>query len=108
MTAQEERDFVTGAFQKLKERSWFPGKTFEPSAITEQEIAAFEQAHQVKLPSLYKTFLTSFLLPADECGQICAICDNGGDLSPLWQMIDSPRTMEDVSDRMEILQEIRE
>ena len=57
MTPREEREFVEGAFQKLKERGWFPGEEFEPSTITEQEIAAFEQMHQVKLPSLYKTFL---------------------------------------------------
>ena len=52
MTPQEEREFVKGAFQKLKERGWFPGQEFEPSTITEEEIAAFERKHQVKLPTL--------------------------------------------------------
>lgn len=108
MTPQEEREFVDGAFQKLKERGWFPGEEFERSAISEEEIAAFEQEHQVKLPSLYRTFLTSFRLPRTGFHDICAIRDDGGELCPLWQMIDSPGSMGDVTRRMEILQEIRD
>lgn len=108
MSPQEEREFVDGAFQKLKERGWFPGEEFVPSAISEQEIAAFEQEHQVKLPSLYKTFLTSLRLPCMGFNELCAIHDDDGELSPLWQMIDAPGSMGDVSRRMEILQEIRD
>ena len=78
MTPREEREFVEGAFQKLKERGWFPGEEFEPSTITEQEIAAFEQMHQVKLPSLYKTFLMSFWLPRNRSDEVCAIHDDDG------------------------------
>ncbi len=108
MTSQEEKEFVAGAFQRLKERGWFPGEEFEPSSISGQEIAAFEQEHQVRLPSLYKTFLRSFWLPRNRSNSICAIRDEDGDLCPLWQMIDSPKSMNEVSERMEILQEIRE
>lgn len=111
MILQEEREFITGAFQKLKERGWFPGVEFEPSAITEQEIAGFEQERQVKLPSIYKAFLTSFQLPENECNSICAIRaedDDDGCLSPLWQMLNSPRSMSEVSEQMETLQEIRD
>ena len=108
MTPQEEREFVKGAFQKLKERGWFPGQEFEPSTITEEEIAAFERKHQVKLPSLYKTFLMSYWLPRNRSDEVCAIHDDDGYLCPLWQMIDSPRSMDEVSKRMEILQEIRD
>ena len=108
MTPQEEREFVKGAFQKLKERGWFPGQEFEPSTITEEEIAAFEQKHQVKLPSMYKTFLMSFWLPENECNEVCAIRDDDRFFCPLWQMIDSPRTMDEVSKSMETLQIIRE
>lgn len=108
MTPQEEKEFILGAFKKLKERGWFPGKEFEPSTITEQEIVAFEQKHQVKLPSLYKTFLTLLCLPQAESNEVCAIHDNEGDIDALWQMIDSPRSMEEVSEGMESLQIIRE
>lgn len=108
MTSREEKEFISGAFQKLKERGWFPGEKFEPSAITEQEIAAFEQKHRVRLPSLYKTFLTSFRFPESADISICAIHDDEGDIGPLWQTLDSPKSMEEVSERMETLQEIRD
>ena len=108
MTSQEEREFVKGAFQKLKERGWFPGQEFQSSTITEEEIAAFEQKHQVKLPSMYKTFLMSFWLPENECNEVCAIRDDDRFFCPLWQMIDSPRTMDEVSKSMETLLIIRE
>lgn len=49
MPPQEERKFVAQAFQRLKERGWFPGEELEPFTITEQEIAAFEAKHQVTL-----------------------------------------------------------
>lgn len=108
MTPQEEREFVGGAFRKLKERGWFAGQEFEPSTITEKEITAFERKHQVKLPSLYKTFLMSFWLPDHECNDVCAIRDDDTFFCPLWQMIHSPRTMDEVSKSMESLQIIRE
>lgn len=111
MSPQEEREFVAGAFQKLKERGWFPGEEFDPSPITEQEIVAFEREHQVTLPSLYKTYLTSFCFPKNLRGssQICSIVgDDDDDIGALWLEIDSPRAMSEISQRMEILQEIRD
>lgn len=108
MSPQEEKEFVKQAFQKLKERGWFSGKEFEPSTITEQEIAAFEKKHQVTLPSLYKAFLTSFRLPESKYNSICSITEYFDDIDALWLMLDSPRTMEEVSESMEILQEIRD
>lgn len=107
MLPQEEIRFVEQACLKLKDRGWFPAENFEPSSITEQDIAVFEKGRQVILPSLYKTFLTSFVLPLKEI-QICATIYNMGDFSPRWLMFDRPRTMKDISDRMDILQEIRD
>lgn len=110
MSPQEEKEFVAGAFQKLKERGWFPDAEFEQSAITAQEIAAFEQEHQVQLPSLYKTFLTSFCLPHNTHNsyEICSVIEEDGELNPLWLQLDNPSSMADVAMHMEILQEIRE
>ena len=45
MIPQEQKEFVKHAFEKLKERGWFPGEEFRPSTITEEEIAAFEEQH---------------------------------------------------------------
>lgn len=111
MTRQEEKAFVTGACQKLKGRGWFPGEEFEPSGITEREISEFEQEHQVTLPSLYKAFLTSFRLPRNVRGSnsICSILEaDDGELCELWLDIDRPASMGDVSERMDVLQEIRD
>lgn len=111
MTPQEEREFVTGACQKLEERGWFPGERFKPSTITEEEISAFEREHQVHLPSLYRTFLTSFRLPQDlrNAVQICSILEaEFEELTQFWIEIDRPRSMADVTHRMELLQEIRD
>lgn len=107
MSPQEEREFIAGAFQKLKERGWFPGQEFEPSVITEQEIAAFEKEHQMTLPSLYKTFLTACRFPQNKLNSICSIIEEDEDLGPQWLTIYSPKTMGELSERMEVLQEIR-
>lgn len=108
MISQEDKDFMEHAFQKLKERGWFPEDKFEKSAITEEEIAAFEQEHQVTLPSLYKVFLTAYRLPETQSNEICAIINDWDGLEPLWLMLDSPENMTQVSERMEFLQEIRD
>lgn len=107
MTPLEERNFVTNACQKLQERGWFPGEKFVPSAITEQEIIAFEQEQQVKLPSLYKAFLTSCQLPRND-NFLCSIIEDEEDLAPLWLEIYCPKSMNEVSKYMETLQEIRD
>lgn len=107
MLSQEEKIYVEQACLKLKERGWFPGEKFDLSTITEQEIAGFEQQHQVTLPSLYRTFLTSFALPQKSI-HICATIYDMGDFGPLWLRFDCPRTMMDISEQMEILQEIRD
>ena len=95
MIPLEERNFVISACQKLQERGWFPGKEFVSSSITEQDIATFEQAHQVKLPSLYRAFLTSFRLPQNIRNDnfLCSIIEDKGDLGPLWLAIDCPQSM---------------
>ena len=110
MIPLEERNFVISACQKLQERGWFPGKEFVSSSITEQDIATFEQAHQVKLPSLYRAFLTSFRLPQNIRNDnfLCSIIEDKGDLGPLWLAIDCPQSMNEVSKNIEILQEIRD
>lgn len=108
MIPQEQKEFVKHAFAKLKERGWFPGEEFRPSTITEEEIAAFEEQHQVKLPTLYKAYLTSYLLPTTDNSDICAVIDEMGDFSPLWLTIYTPETMEQVSEWMEVLQIIRD
>lgn len=61
-----ECNYMEEAFQKLKERGWYPGE-FKTSHIAEEEILLFEEKHKVALPSLYNAFLTSYQLPGIEC-----------------------------------------
>ena len=60
MTVQEEKVFVEQAFQKLKERGWFSKTGLVPTGVTNEEIAAFEEEYQLKIPSLYREFLQSY------------------------------------------------
>lgn len=75
-----------------QKRGWFAEKELEPSTITKEEIAAFEQEHEVTLPSLYKTFLTARRLPPADY-HICAIpgdcCDHDGRLWLEWYLCSS-------------------
>lgn len=60
MTTQEEKEFVEQAFQKLKERGWFSKTGLVSTEVTDQEIDAFEEEFQIKIPSLYRAFLKSY------------------------------------------------
>ena len=107
MTKQQETEFVEQAFQKLKERGWFADQKLERSAVTEEEIAAFEARHQVTLPSLYKVYLMSYRIPDWE--YIMSIARRWGHRSgPLWLDLRGAVTMEELENWMEILREIRD
>ena len=54
----ENKEFIEQAFQKLYKRGWLAG--LAPSAITEADIAKFERKHRIKLPELFKAYLTSY------------------------------------------------
>ena len=111
MTKQQETEFVEQAFQKLKERGWFADQKLERSAVTEEDIAAFEARHQMTLPSLYKVYLMSYRIPDGE--YIMSITGDpapnwtyrGG---PLWLDLRGAVTMEELENWMELLQVIRE
>ena len=49
MNEQQEKEFIEQAFQTLKKRGWLP-EPLEPTGITDQAIAAFEEKYQIKLP----------------------------------------------------------
>lgn len=57
----KNNDFIEQAFQKLRERGWL--EELVPSAITKADIAKFEQERQIKLPALFKAYLTAYKLP---------------------------------------------
>ncbi len=60
MTREEELRFVDGAFQALVQRGAAKPHMFEPSAVTDAEIDAFEQRFGVKLPTLFRTYLCAY------------------------------------------------
>ena len=60
MTQQKEKEFVERAFQTLKERGWYSKTGLEPTGVTDEELDAFEEEFQIKVPSLYRAFLKSY------------------------------------------------
>ncbi len=77
----EEEKIVKEAFENCMKRGWL--QDLIPSTITNQEIADFEEKYQVKLPSLYKAFLTSYQLPCDMY-DICGIISQGEEITIAW------------------------
>lgn len=90
MNEQQEKEFIEQAFQTLKERGWLP-EPLEPTGITDQIIAAFEETYQIKLPSLYKAFLQSYKMNNDCFDDFWCIAIVGDELRP-W-----PITLFDMS-----------
>jgi len=59
MTKEEELRFANGAFEALVRRGVAAKDMFAPSAVTDREIDAFEERFDVKLPSLFRAFLST-------------------------------------------------
>ena len=55
--------FVETAFQKLIQRGWILPEQLTQSPNTEQQIAAFEQKYNIKIPTIYRAFLLSYQYP---------------------------------------------
>lgn len=68
MTKEEELRFVNGAFEALVRRGVAKENMFAPSTVTDGELDAFEKQFDVKLPSLFRTFLSAF------CYDFSVIC----------------------------------
>lgn len=68
MTKEEELSFVRGAFEALVNRGVADRAMFTPSPITGGELDAFEEAFDVKLPSLVRTYLSTY------CYDFSVIC----------------------------------
>ena len=107
MTYQESKEFIEQAVQNLRERGWISEGDLTPSSITEEEIKAFEKKHQITLPSLYRAFLTSYCF-TDRDIELCSIAYHLDEISPLWLLLWNYRSMEELEERIEILQEIQD
>ncbi len=68
MTKEEELRFVNGAFEALVRRGAATQNMFTPSSVTDQDIDVFEKRFDIKLPSLFRTYLTSY------CYDFSVIC----------------------------------
>lgn len=86
MTKEEEQCFVKEAFRALVERGVADSRMFTQSPVTERELDAFEVKFDVKLPSLFRTFLSTY------CYDFSVICapipvdglENGKENSEKW------------------------
>lgn len=90
--------FIEHAFTKLHERGWLTKLT--PSAITEADLASFEQEYQMTLPTIFKTYLTSYRLPQHP-GIAGLVRDHAGNIK--ISIIDWHDLTEDISDLSEDL-----
>lgn len=68
MTKEEELCFVNDAFEALVRRGVAKQNMFVPSTVTDKEIDAFEEQFDVKLPSLFRAYLSSY------CYDFSVIC----------------------------------
>lgn len=68
MTKEEQQNFVKGAFRALVERGVADSDMFVPSPVTEDELDTFEKKFDVKLPSLFRIFLSTY------CYDFSVIC----------------------------------
>ena len=68
MTRKEELRFVNGAFEALVQRGVAKETMLSPSTVTDEELDAFEKRFDVKLPSLFRVFLSAY------CYDFSVIC----------------------------------
>lgn len=68
MTKKEEESFVKGAFEALVTRGVAERGMFTQSNVTQQELDAFEERFGVKLPSLFRIYLSTY------CYDFSVIC----------------------------------
>ena len=86
MTKEEEQRFVKEAFEALVKRGVADSSMFTQSPVTERELDAFEVKFDVKLPSLFRIFLSTY------CYDFSVICapipvdglENGKENSEKW------------------------
>lgn len=114
MTKEEELRFVSRAFEALVQRGVADRGMFVPSAVTDREIDAFEERFDVKLPSLFRAFLSSYCydfsvicapIPVDGLEHIEKNCEKG-----LWwiELIALPKenTLKNLYGLMESFREV--
>ena len=86
MTKEEELRFVIDAFEALVHRGVAEQNMFAPSTVTEKEIDAFEERFDIKLPSLFRTYLSSYCydfsvicapIPVDGLENVRENCEKG-------------------------------
>ena len=68
MTQIEEEKFIKGAFQALIDRGVASEDMLTPSTVTDADIDRFEETFDVKLPSIFRTYLKAY------CYDFTVIC----------------------------------
>ncbi len=68
MTRADEERFVRGAFRALVERGVAKEQMLAPSTVTDLDIDKFERAFDIRIPSLFRTYLKAY------CYDFSVIC----------------------------------
>ena len=71
MTRADEERFVRGAFRALVERGVAKEQMLTPSTVTDLDIDKFEKAFDIRIPSLFRTYLKAY------CYDFSVICAPG-------------------------------
>ena len=95
--------FVETAFQKLIQRGWVLPEQLTLSPNTEQQITAFEQKYNIKIPMIYRAFLLSYQYPFSD--GLNTIVYKYDELEPLWIFLPTP-TISDLEKNYLELQEV--
>lgn len=69
MTEVEEEKFIKDAYESLINRGVIKYEDIEPSPVTDADLDEFEKEFNIKIPSLYRTFLKTYCCDFDN-GQI--------------------------------------
>ena len=86
MTKEEELRFVNDAFEALVRRGVAEQNMFVLSTVTEEQIDAFEEQFDVKLPSLFRAYLLAYCydfsvicapIPVDGLEHVQKNCEKG-------------------------------
>ncbi len=82
MTQEQEQVFVKQCFQKLIDKGTIKASDLKKSTVTEKEIEELEEEYQIKLPSLFRTYLMTYSYEFTRL--LGVVLCNYGELNEQW------------------------
>lgn len=89
-------------FRALCQRGWLT--ELVPSAMTNEDLSAFEAEASLELPTFYKEYLTAYQLPCP-IFDLCGIAWHADELSPLWLTLYGVSSIDDLEEHLRFFRE---